>query len=338
MASNQYESEAKFVVRSAQRPDSLGGLSFLVQLGLQRSQDDAYIVQNYMTSRDAVRELQQRLPLQSMFRADALDVIAGYPSLLYGPREERFYQYFQTMVSVVLTDKTGISTLKVRAFSAENAKEIAAALLQLGEGLINRLNERLLRDAVGRAEVEVTEAQQRIVSTQSALTNFRNRELLIDPARNAVALAELISKLSAELASTRAQIAEAKMNSSTGPQLPVLERKAIALEEQIASERTRVASSSDGLAGRIATYERLVLEREFANRMLGTTESDLVKARAEAAKQLLYIETLVEPNLADHSAQPKRLRSVLVVFITNLLLIMVGWLVFVGVREHSSNR
>lgn len=336
MASDQYESESKFVVRSAQRPDSLGGLSFLVQLGLQRSQDDSFIVQDFMTSRDAVRELQQRLPLRAMFKTDELDIIAGYPSLLYGLREERFYKYFQTMVSVIHTDKTGISTLRVRAFSAENAREIADALLQLGEGLVNRLNARLLRDAVGRAEAEVTAAQNRVVAAQADLTAFRNRELLIDPARNAVALAELIAKLSTELATTRAQIAEAKMNSSTGPQLPVLERKAFALDEQIVSERARVARSSDGLAERIATYERLTLEREFANKMLDTNQADLVRAKTEATKQLLYLERVVEPNLADYATQPKRLRSVLVVLVANLLLILVVWLIFVGAREHGS--
>lgn len=336
MASDQYESEAKFVVRSAQRSDSLGGLSFLVQLGLQRSQDDSFIVQDFMTSRDAVRDLQQRLPLRAMFKTDALDIVAGYPSLLYGPREERFYKYFQTVVSVVHTDKTGISTLRVRAFSSENAKEIANTLLQLGEGLVNRLNDRLLRDAIGRAEAEVMEAQNRVIAAQAALTVFRNRELLIDPTRNAVALAELIAKLSTELATTRAQITEVKMNSSTGPQLPILERKAISLDEQIAAERTRVARSSDGLAERIATYERLTLEREFANKMLATNEADLVRAKAEAAKQLLYLERVVEPNLADYATQPKRLRSVFVVLVANLLLILVIWLVFVGVREHGS--
>ena len=336
MASDQYESEARFVVRSAQRPDSMGSLSFLVQLGLQRSQDDSFIVQDFMMSRDAVRELQQRLPLRDMFKTDALDIIAGYPSLLYGPREERFYKYFQTMVSVVHTDKTGISTLNVEAFSAENAKEIAETLLQLGEGLVNRLNERLLRDAVGRAVAEVTEAQNRVIAAQAALTEFRNKELLIDPTRNAVALAELIAKLSTELAATRAQITEAKMNSSTGPQIPILERKAIALDEQIGSERARVAQSSDGLAARIAIYERLVLEREFANKMLSTNEADLVRAKAEAAKQLLYLERVVEPHLADYATLPKRWRSVLTVFVANLFLILIAWLVFTGIREHGS--
>lgn len=338
MASDQYESEASFIVRSAQRPDALGSLSFLVQLGLQRSQDDSFIVQDFMVSRDAARELQERLPLRSMFKTDRLDVVAGYPSLLYGPGGERFYKYLQTMISVVHTDKTGISTLKVRAFSAENAQEIADTLLQLGEGLVNHLNERLLRDAVGRAEAEVIEAQNRVISAQAALTTFRNKELLIDPMRNAVALAELIAKLSAELAATRAQITEAKMNSSSGPQIPILERKVIAIDEQIASERMRVARGSDGLAERIATYDRLILEREFANKTLSANESDLVRAKAEAAKQLLYLERVVEPHQADYSTQPKRWRGVLTVLAANLLAVLIGWLIFTGIREHGSQR
>ena len=37
IAADQYESEARFVVRSAARSDAPGGLSFLVQLGLARS-------------------------------------------------------------------------------------------------------------------------------------------------------------------------------------------------------------------------------------------------------------------------------------------------------------
>jgi capsular polysaccharide transport system permease protein len=338
MASDQYESEAKFVVRSAQRPDSTGGLSFLVQLGLQRSQDDSFVVQDFMTSRDAVRELQQRLPLRAMFKTNALDIIAGYPSLFYGPREERFYKYFQNMVSVVHTDKTGITTLQVRAFSAKDALEIGETLLQLGEGLVNRLNERLFRDGVGRAEAEVTKAEKRVIAAQTALTDFRNKELLIDPTRNAVALADLIARLSTELASTRAQIAEMKMSSAGSPQLPVLERKATALEEQIASERARVTRGSDGLAERIAIYERLTLEREFANKLLNTNEADLVRARAELAKQLLYIEKVVEPHLADYSTQPKRWSSVLTVFVANLLAILIAWLVFTGIREHGSGK
>ena len=84
-----------------------------------------------------------------------------------------------------------------------------------------------------------------------------------------------------------------------------------------------------------SAYERLSLEREFANKMTSAAEAELVRSRAEASRQLLYLERISEPNLADDSTQPKRIPSVVTVFAANLLLVLVGWLILSGVREHA---
>jgi capsular polysaccharide transport system permease protein len=337
IAADQYESEARFVVRSAAKADVPGGLSFLVQLGLARSQDDSFIVQEFMTSRDAIEKLKARLPLVAMFDREGADFLARYPSILYGPKDEEFYRYFQRMMTVLHTDQTGISTLRVRAFRPEDARDIAEALLLLGETLVNRINARLQTDAIASSQAELNAAQQRLVTAQANLTEFRNRELMIDPVRNAVALAELIARLSAELSSVQAQIAEMKIGSAGSPQLLGLQRKATALEQQIAEERRRAADDKEGLAARIAAYERLELEREFTRRLLGNSEAELVRARNDAIRQLLYLERVVKPNLADYSTQPKRLRSALTIIAANFLLLFVLWLILSGVREHASH-
>lgn len=338
VAADEYESEGHFVVRSAARPEIPGGLSFLVQLGLGRSQDDSFIVQNFLTSRDAIEGLRSRLPLNKIFDREGADFLARYPSILYGSTAEQFYRYFQRMVTVVHIDKTGISTLKVRAFRGEDARDVAETLLTLGEELVNRINQRLQTDAVGNSLAELRAAQTRLIDAQTALTDFRNRELIVDPTNSAVALADLIAKLSAELGATQAQIAEMMAGSGASPQLSGLRRKAAALQEQITRERARIGSGADDLAGRIARYERLSLEREFANRMVRSGETELVRARSEAARQLLYLERVVEPQLADYSTEPKRIRSALTVFAANFLLVAIGWLVFSGVKEHASHR
>lgn len=336
LAADQYESEAKFVVRSAQRSGGAGAFSFLVELGLQRSQDDSFVVEEFMKSRSALRQLQQRLPLRDMFKLDGFDYIAGYPSVLYGMPEERFYKYFQSMISVIHTDRTGVTSITVRAFSAADAKEIADTLLDLGEELVNKLNERIMRDAVSRGQAEVAVAQNRVIVAQTALTGFRNRELLIDPMNNAAALGDLIARLSTELAETRAQITESKMNSASSPLIPIMERKAAALDQQILSERSRIAENSDGLADRLATYERLTLEREFANKMLASNEAELVRASEEARKQMLYVSVVVGPNLADKSTQPRRIANTVTIFAGNLILLSVVWLIMTGIREHGT--
>lgn len=335
LAADQYETEARFVVRSATRPALPGSLAFLVQLGIGRSQDDAFIVQDYLTSRDVIGRLEAVVPLQAMFNRPGADFLARYPSILFGPEAERFHRYFQRMVSVIHVDRTGISTLYVRAFQPEDAQRIASALLALGEELVNRINQRILKDAIGNSSRELHAAQQRLIDAQTALTSFRNRELVVDPTRSAVALAELIARLSSELGTTRAQIAEMRAGSAASPQLMGLERKATALEEQVARERARVATAGDDLAARISTYERLSIEREFANRMMASAEAELVRARSEAARQLLYLERIIEPNLADYSTQPKRVRSVLTIFAINLLAVLICWLVWSGIREHA---
>ncbi|MCA0246935.1 MAG: hypothetical protein LCH93_09990 [Proteobacteria bacterium] len=336
LATDQYESEARFVVRTAVRPEISGSLSFLVQLGLARSQDDSFIVQQFMESRDAVEKLRTKLPLAAMFGGNDVDLLARYPSILYGSEGEEFYRYLRRMISVVHSDKTGISTLRVRAFRAVDARDIAEMLLRLSEELVNRINERLQTDAVGTSAKELMAAQERLIQAQMALTDFRNRELLLDPISNAVSLAELIARLSTQLAETQAQITEMKTGSVASPQLLGLQRKATALEAQILLERSKVSDDSLGLAKRIASYERLMLEREFAQRMIAAAETDLERARSEATRQSLYLERVVEPNLADYSTQPRTFELVLTVFAVNSIFLLIVWLFATGIREHGA--
>lgn len=334
IATDQYESEARFVVNSSARQSVPAGLSLLTSLGLDRSQDDSYAVQDFIGSRDAIARLRPRLPLEKMFRAGDADFLARFPSILYGDREEQFYAYFKRMVTVLHSPTTGVTTLQVRAFDPADARDIASALLDESEQLINRMNLRAHTDTVRTAQSDLEHAQQRLIDAQLALTVFRNREMLIDPTRNAATLGELIAQLSAELASTRAQLRELSAGSAASPQMPGLRRKVTALEQQITQERARVGRDADGLADRIGDYERLSLERDFARTQLGNAEAELVRAREDATRQRLYLERVVQPSLPDYATHPERIRLMFTVFFANLLLLMIGWLIYSGVREH----
>ena len=67
IATDVYISESRFILRSAQRPAREGGLNALLQStglpGFQRSVEDAYAVQDFMLSRDALRQLDTALGL-----------------------------------------------------------------------------------------------------------------------------------------------------------------------------------------------------------------------------------------------------------------------------------
>jgi capsular polysaccharide transport system permease protein len=338
IAADQYETESRFVVRSATRPEVSGALATLMQFGLGRSQDDTYAVQEFLTSRDAVIQLSRALPLPEIYSREGADFLARYPSVLYGKTEEELYEYFQRMISVSSNSLSGITFFRVRAFTPQDAQKVAVVLLDMGEQLVNRINTRIQRDAVANSHKELEVSQRRLIQSQIDLASFRNRELMIDPVRNAALLSEMLGKMSAELAETRAQITNIASSSPASPQVAQLYNKAGALEKQIATERARITTSSDGLAERIATYDRLSLERDFANRMMISAETELARSRSEAQRQQLYLERIAEPQLPDYSTVPHRLANIVTTFGANIIVFFVLWLVFAGVKEHGAER
>jgi capsular polysaccharide transport system permease protein len=285
-----------------------------------------------------VRQLQDRLPIARMFQGEGVDFLSRYPSILFNSSQEGLYRYLWTRLTVIVNPSTGIETLRVEAFQPEDAKAIATTLLELSEELVNHLNERIRQDAVRVAETEVAVARERQVTSQIALTAFRNRELMLDPSGNALIVVQLIDHLYSQLADTRTAIAEMQAGSQRSPQLAGLQARAAALEEQIARERRRIASTSDGLAEKIAEYERLDLDHEFATRALVTTLASLEIARAEARRQQLFLVRVVEPGLADEATEPRRLRGIFTMLGLNLIAAGVAWLLFSGLREHAAYR
>lgn len=335
IASDRFVSEATFVVRSAKSPLP-GGLGGLLQIvGISRSQDDSYSVQEYLLSRDAVAALSQRLPLRDMFHRPGADFVARYPNLIQGSSEEELFQYYKSRVSVIHGAATGLTTLKVETFLPEDSLAINRTLLELGEALVNRMNERIRADSIRFSEAEVKRGEERLVETQIAITEFRNRELMLDPSMSSLIVTELIGRLSAELAVVTAQLREVQAASPSSPQIPGLQRRVAALGSQIVLERQRVSSASDGLADKIAGYERLNLQREFAVKALASAVTSLEVARNDARRQQLYLERVVEPHVADFAEQPRRLRSVLLTFAGSMMVFFVGWLLLAGVREHG---
>jgi capsular polysaccharide transport system permease protein len=331
----RYEAEAKFVVRTAAKAASLTGLTSILHItGLARSQDDAYSVQDFMTSRDAVAQLMDKLPLEQMYGRRVADFVARYPSILFGPSREEFYKYFQWMISVSNSSTSGISTLRVQAFRAEDAVAVAQKLLDLSEALVNRLNERIHEDAVKVSAAQVQSDERRLTEAELAITDFRNRELMIDPEKSSVVLSEVMKRLSANLAATQTNMYETSANSPSSPQLTPLQNRADAINTQIEQERARISNSSDGLANKIGEFERLNLERDYAKQALTASTTTLEAARAEARRKQLYLERIVEPSLPDYAAMPQSLRWIMSIFGANLLGLLIVWLFVTGIREH----
>jgi capsular polysaccharide transport system permease protein len=119
------------------------------------------------------------------------------------------------------------------------------------------------------------------------------------------------------------------------PALQVTRNRIAALERQIAAERSRRTQGDGALSQQLAAFERLMLEREFADRQLASATASLETARMEAQRQQLYLARVVEPNLAVYPLYPRKLISVGSIFLGLSVAFGIGWLLVAGMREHA---
>src|ERR1700735_379227 len=82
IASDVYVSESRFLVRNPQHQTPSGLVGQLLQSsGISHSQDDTYSVRDYILSRDALRELDEKLNLRKAYSNPDVDVLDRFPGL-----------------------------------------------------------------------------------------------------------------------------------------------------------------------------------------------------------------------------------------------------------------
>ena len=335
-AAPQYDSEARFMIKGSAPSGVPASLSDLARSGaMAASGQDSLAVRDYLASHDAVHRLGEKLPLIDIFRRPEADPLARL--WWANPPAERLLDYYQRMVAADFDTTSGITTLRVRSFRPEDSKAIAEQLLTLSEDMVNRLNKRQLADALRIAREEYDIAEARLTRVQLAMTSFREREKAVDPARTAGITLDIIGKLDGALAQARAELTEAqRYTRPDNPRVLQLQNRVAALEAQVATERARSTSGETALPQQIGEYERLNVERELARGMLASATASLERARVEAQKQQIFIQRVVEPNLAEYARYPKAIQSILYVFFCLSLLYGLLWLLVAGMREHAS--
>ncbi|MGV1761066.1 capsule biosynthesis protein [Rhizobium sp. A22-96] len=307
ICADQYISETQFVVRSPNR-NSAGLLSgFLQSTGFVRAQDDSYIVTQFIKSRAAVDALVEKDGLKEKLSRPEADFLSRYPLSWSEANGEGLFKHYLDIINIRTDTGSGVTTLSVRAFRADDAQRLASALVQHAEELINRLNDRARADAIRYAQVEVSDSQVRLSNMQKTLTDFRNRESLVDPTKQSTAALDMIARLSDDLAASKTRLAALDEQAPQSPQGEALRARVTAMERQISEERAHIVGNDGSMAPRIAQYEQLLLEREMAAKMLTSATVSLENAKIDAQRQQLYLERIADPNLPDHALYPKRI-------------------------------
>lgn len=336
IASDVYISESRFVVRSPERQVATGLGALLKGAGFSRSQDDTYTVHDFLLSRDALQKINEKLPLIQAFGGDNVDLLSRFDPLGIDRSFEALHRYYQKQITLDLDTASSISTLKVKAYDAEDAHRINEMLLEMGEQLINQLNERGRQDMIHFAALEVTVAEKKAKAAALALSRFRNQQAVFDPERQSSLHLQLISKIQDELINSKTQLAQVLTFTPDNPQIPSLRKRVDSLQSEMDLQMARVAGSDSSLTNKAAEYERLSLERTFADKQLAAALTSLEQARNDAQRKQLYLERIVQPHKPDIATEPRRLRTILAVLALGFVTWGILTILIAGIREHQN--
>ena len=335
IASDVFISESTFVVRSPQSQAPTGLTALLHTGSFSRSQDDTYTVHDYILSRDALRELCEKLQLKEAFSRPGIDFLSRFAAIDGDDSEEALHKFYKKKIGLSLDSSSSISQLQVRAFSAREAMEINKALLEMGERLINQLNERARLDTVRFAQAQVESAEIKAKDVEAALSKYRDLKKVFDPEKQSASQLLQINKLKEELFTIKTRLVNLLASSPNNPQIATYRRTIEALEGEIKAETDKVLGGQDSLSGKAAEYERLVLDRGFAEKELTMALAARENARLEAQRKQLYLERIAQPHRPDKAVEPKRLRRVVETAVLGLISWGILTMVVAGIREHQ---
>ena len=177
---------------------------------------------DYVLSRDALAELEKKLNLRQVFSAESIDPFNRFTALEWDLSFESFYKYYRKRVAIDYDAVSSITVLTVRAYTAEDARNVNALLLRMSERLVNQLNDRSRSDLISVAEKEVKASEDRAKDASLALSSFRSRQSVFDPDRQAAMQLQGTAKLQEELLATETQLAQLRQVSPNNPQIPSL--------------------------------------------------------------------------------------------------------------------
>lgn len=206
----------------------------------------------------------------------------------------------------------------------------------MAENFVNNLNNRARQDTVAFAKKEVAWAELKDKKARLALSQYRNREGLFDPVKESAIQLKNVAKLESDLINTENFLNHLKNVAPQNPQINSLVQRQNTLMNAIDTAKAKIAGNQSSFMQKNNNYERLTLDKKFADKQLMLALSALQKARKEAIRKKLYLERIVSPNIPDIAIEPHRYRNTLEIFILGLIGFGILTLLHANIKEHLS--
>lgn len=335
IASPQYVSEAHFMVRS-EKSQSGTPLALMMEMGGGAiTSENTYAVQDYMVSRDAMELLLKQDGLAKVFDSHGADFIARYPNWFSRQDMESFFKYYKKHVKAQIDGETSLSVLTVRTFSPADSQRIAQALVAAAENLVNEINVRQRQNLIGAAQMEVSQTMEKLKELQARLANFRDANAIIDPGKQSVSLLGTEYTLQSMLTSTQMRLAQTLKTAPDSPAIPIYQNQIAVLQQELKTASARLTGATHSLVPKLSEYDLLTVERQLLEKVLLSEVTSLESAKAQADRQMVFLEEVSKPNKPDYPEYPPLIVFMFISLACTYGVYASARLLIAGAREHK---
>ena len=335
-AADQYNSKVGFSVRLEETNSPLGLLSGLTGIS-GSSSSDTDILFEFIQSQRLVADMDAELDLHAIWSRPQGDPVFALPP---DAPLEKLVDYWNDMVRLSRGKSAGLLEVEVRAFDPADAQNIATALFIRSTDMINQLSAIAREDAIRYAREDLDAAQERLKAARAAVTRFRNLNQIVNPEQDIQSQAGLLANLRNQQAAALIEIDLLRETANPGdPRLTQLERRLEVIETRIAAERDKFGLGTDGddntaYANLVGEYERLVADREFAERAYVTALASYDGALAESRRKSRYLAAYMQPTIAETPVYPRRLTLLTMLSLFLFLSWSIGVLIYYSVKDR----
>jgi capsular polysaccharide transport system permease protein len=336
-AADQYASTVGFAVRREDISSSMEILGGLTALSGATSSSDTDILYEFIQSQDLVARIDEAIDLRGMWSKPADDPVFAYAAP--GTIEDLVDQW-QRMVRVYYDSGTGLIEVRALAFDPDDAQAITTEILDRSTRMINDLNDVAREDSLRYAREELELSVEKLKAARQAMTAFRNRTQIVDPAADVQSQMGLLGTLQTQMADALINLDILMATTRPGdPRIEQAELRIRVIEDRIRDERQKLGLGAESgedqaFATLVGEYERLVVDLQFAEGAYTAALASYDGAQAETRRTSRYLAAHIAPTRAETARFPRR---TLLLSLTGLFLFMswaIGVLVYYSVKDR----
>ena len=312
IATPSYATKSEFIVQQAEaaaaQPGLLGGTAMATS-------QDSILVQDFLTSREALQRLDADHGYRAHFSEPSIDSIQRIPE---DASNEAVYKHFQNHVKIGYDPTEGVIRMEVSALTPEMSQTFSEALIGYAEERVDRVTERKREDQMRGARETFAEAEAKMVAAQQRVLELQEQLGILDPVSETAGIMTQVNTFETQVAEKRLQLNQLLDNERpNAARVAGVEGDIERLQSLITQLRAQMTEDSEqgSLAAVSARLSMAEVDLETRTMMMQESLQQLEVARVEANRQVRFLSLGVSPIPPDVPTYPKVFENTLIAFL-----------------------